>query len=145
MREFQACRDDSLANEASDTFCRASRPRSWRGCTRILQGPQRCRKKIYFRACVDGYITDDSYVRPLQYCAGIQGQRGTPIGWNLECAGLKSSKDTVRDVRGFAVKFYTDEGNWDIVGNDSQWRFLIIAHTLLTNALQFPYSSFKTP
>jgi catalase len=24
----------------------------------------------------------------------------------------------VRDVRGFAVKFYSDEGNWDIVGND---------------------------
>jgi catalase len=24
----------------------------------------------------------------------------------------------VRDVRGFAVKFYTDEGNWDIVGNN---------------------------
>lgn len=27
-------------------------------------------------------------------------------------------QDTVRDVRGFAVKFYTQEGNWDIVGND---------------------------
>lgn len=27
-------------------------------------------------------------------------------------------KDTVRDVRGFAVKFYTQEGNWDVVGND---------------------------
>ena len=27
-------------------------------------------------------------------------------------AGSKGSKDTPRDVRGFAVKFYTDEGNW---------------------------------
>ena len=33
-------------------------------------------------------------------------------------AGERGSKDTARDVRGFAVKFYTDEGNWDIVGNN---------------------------
>lgn len=32
--------------------------------------------------------------------------------------GSKGSADTVRDPRGFAVKFYTDEGNYDIVGND---------------------------
>ena len=31
--------------------------------------------------------------------------------------GERGSKDTARDVRGFAVKFYTDEGNWDLVGN----------------------------
>jgi len=28
------------------------------------------------------------------------------------------SADTVRDVRGFATKFYTDEGNFDLVGNN---------------------------
>lgn len=32
--------------------------------------------------------------------------------------GSRGSADTVRDVRGFAVKFYTEEGNWDIVGNN---------------------------
>ena len=32
--------------------------------------------------------------------------------------GNKGSPDVARDVRGFAVKFYTDEGNWDIVGNN---------------------------
>ncbi|KAI9105348.1 catalase [Phlyctochytrium arcticum] len=32
--------------------------------------------------------------------------------------GSRGSADTVRDVRGFATKFYTDSGNWDIVGND---------------------------
>lgn len=32
--------------------------------------------------------------------------------------GNRGSADTVRDVRGFAVKFYTDEGNWDLVGNN---------------------------
>lgn len=30
--------------------------------------------------------------------------------------GERGSADTVRDARGFAVKFYTDEGNWDLVG-----------------------------
>ena len=33
-------------------------------------------------------------------------------------AGNKGSPDLARDVRGFAVKFYTDEGNWDLVGNN---------------------------
>jgi catalase len=33
-------------------------------------------------------------------------------------AGGAGSIDTPRDVRGFAVKFYTEEGNWDLVGNN---------------------------
>jgi len=33
-------------------------------------------------------------------------------------AGSQGSFDLARDVRGFAVKFYTDEGNWDLVGNN---------------------------
>ena len=33
-------------------------------------------------------------------------------------AGSRGSADTARDVRGFAVKFYTEEGNWDLVGNN---------------------------
>lgn len=33
-------------------------------------------------------------------------------------AGERGSADTVRDVRGFAVKFYTEQGNWDLVGNN---------------------------
>ena len=33
-------------------------------------------------------------------------------------AGSRGSADTVRDVRGFAVKFYTEEGNFDLVGNN---------------------------
>ena len=33
-------------------------------------------------------------------------------------AGNKGSSDLARDVRGFAVKFYTQEGNWDLVGNN---------------------------
>jgi catalase len=36
----------------------------------------------------------------------------------LPVAGGAGSVDTPRDVRGFAVKFYTKEGNWDLVGNN---------------------------
>src|SRR5260370_42388627 len=34
-------------------------------------------------------------------------------------AGEKGSADTERDPRGFAIKFYTDEGIWDMVGNNT--------------------------
>ncbi len=34
-------------------------------------------------------------------------------------AGEKGSADTERDPRGFALKFYTEEGNWDLVGNNT--------------------------
>lgn len=33
--------------------------------------------------------------------------------------GERGSSDTVRDPRGFAIKFYTEEGNWDLVGNNT--------------------------
>jgi len=34
-------------------------------------------------------------------------------------AGERGAADAERDVRGFAMKFYTDEGNWDLVGNNT--------------------------
>lgn len=34
-------------------------------------------------------------------------------------AGERGYPDTVRDVRGFAIKFYTEDGIWDIVGNNT--------------------------
>ncbi|CEH13713.1 Catalase [Ceraceosorus bombacis] len=45
--------------------------------------------------------------------------------------GPRGSADTVRDVRGFAVKFYTDEGNWDIVGNDIPIFFVADSHRFI--------------
>ena len=39
-------------------------------------------------------------------------------------AGEAGSPDTWRDVRGFALKFYTTEGNWDLVGNNTPVFFL---------------------
>ena len=38
--------------------------------------------------------------------------------------GEKGSADTERDPRGFAVRFYTEEGNWDLVGNNTPMFFI---------------------
>ncbi|MBC7468385.1 MAG: catalase, partial [Ramlibacter sp.] len=46
-------------------------------------------------------------------------------------AGSRGSSDTVRDVRGFAVKFYTREGNYDLVGNN-------IPVFFVQDAMKFP-------
>ncbi|MES2604212.1 MAG: catalase, partial [Pseudomonadota bacterium] len=46
-------------------------------------------------------------------------------------AGAKGSPDLARDVRGFAVKLYTAEGNWDIVGNN-------IPVFFIQDAMKFP-------
>ncbi|MCI4592139.1 catalase [Sphingobium sp. BYY-5] len=46
-------------------------------------------------------------------------------------AGGAGSVDTPRDVRGFAVKFYTTEGNWDLVGNNMPVFFI-------QDAIKFP-------
>lgn len=46
-------------------------------------------------------------------------------------AGSKGSPDLVRDVRGFATKFYTKEGNWDLVGNN-------IPVFFIQDAIKFP-------
>lgn len=46
-------------------------------------------------------------------------------------AGFRGSADTVRDVRGFAVKFYTQQGNFDLVGNN-------IPVFFIQDAVKFP-------
>ncbi|HZH02466.1 MAG TPA: catalase, partial [Myxococcaceae bacterium] len=46
-------------------------------------------------------------------------------------AGERGSADTVRDVRGFAVKMYTEDGNWDLVGNN-------IPVFFVQDAMKFP-------
>ncbi|EMD23411.1 Catalase [Amycolatopsis azurea DSM 43854] len=49
----------------------------------------------------------------------LQKGRETPVFVRFSTVlGSRGSADTVRDVRGFAVKFYTDEGNFDLVGNN---------------------------
>jgi len=52
------------------------------------------------------------------------GQR-TPVFLRFSTVGgEKGSADTERDPRGFAVKFYTEEGNWDLVGNNTPIFFI---------------------
>ena len=58
--------------------------------------------------------------------------RKTPVFVRFSTvAGSRGSTDMARDVRGFAVKFYTDEGNYDLVGND-------IPIFFIQDAIKFP-------
>ena len=43
-------------------------------------------------------------------------------------AGERGAADCERDIRGVAVKFYTEEGNWDLVGNNTPTFFLRDVH-----------------
>lgn len=63
-----------------------------------------------------------------QYCKAKLfekvGKR-TPVALRFSTVGGESgSPDTARDPRGFAVKFYSEEGNWDLVGNNTPIFFL---------------------
>ena len=67
-------------------------------------------------------------------CADIFQRKGekTPVFTRISTvAGNKGSPDLARDVRGFAVKFYTQEGNWDLVGNN-------IPVFFIQDAMKFP-------
>ncbi len=58
--------------------------------------------------------------------------RKTPVFVRFSTvAGFKGSTDLARDVRGFAVKFYTEEGTWDLVGNNMPIFFI-------QDAMKFP-------
>jgi catalase len=53
--------------------------------------------------------------------AAVFGEVGKTTDFLLRfstVAGERGAADAERDVRGFALKFYTDEGNWDVVGNN---------------------------
>ncbi len=80
-----------------------------------------------------GYF--ECYQPLTQYTqAGLFQEAGkrTPVFVRFSTvAGERGSKDTARDVRGFAVKFYTDEGNWDLVGNNMPVFFI-------QDAMKFP-------
>ena len=67
-------------------------------------------------------------------CAAPFAQAGkvTPVFVRFSTvAGERGSADTARDVRGFAVKFYTDQGTWDLVGNN-------IPVFFIQDAMKFP-------
>ncbi|MFT3857535.1 MAG: catalase [Aquabacterium sp.] len=79
----------------------------------------------YFECTED--ITDLTMAAPF-----AQVGKRTPVFVRFSTvAGERGSADAVRDVRGFAVKFYTDEGNWDLVGNN-------IPVFFIQDAMKFP-------
>ena len=72
-------------------------------------------------------FTEHTKAAPFQ-----QAGKVTPVFVRFSTvAGERGSKDTARDVRGFAIKFYTDEGNWDLVGNNMPVFFI-------QDAIKFP-------
>ncbi|MDF9432890.1 catalase HPII [Chromohalobacter israelensis] len=84
-------------------------------------------------AAAHGYF--QPYAAAAQYSkAGLfqDPDKKTPVFVRFSTVqGPRGSNDTVRDVRGFATKFYTDEGNWDLVGNDMPVFFI-------QDAIKFP-------
>ncbi|MCE4558189.1 catalase [Roseateles cellulosilyticus] len=79
----------------------------------------------YFEAYED--LSELTMAAPFKHA----GKR-TPVFVRFSTVqGERGSKDTARDVRGFAVKFYTDDGNWDLVGNNMPVFFI-------QDAMKFP-------
>jgi len=87
-----------------------------------------------------------------KYCkAAVFGQVGkqTPIAVRFSTVGGESgSADTARDPRGFAVKFYTEEGNWDLVGNNTPIFFIrdpILFPSFIHTQKRNPQTHLKDP
>jgi catalase len=79
-----------------------------------------------FFECYDG-LTQYTKAAPFREAGKV-----TPVFVRFSTVqGERGSKDTARDVRGFAIKFYTDEGNWDLVGNN-------IPVFFIQDAIKFP-------
>lgn len=79
-----------------------------------------------FFECLDP-IPDVTAADPFQ----SKGQKTPAFVRFSTVAGNKGSADLARDVRGFAVKLYTQQGNWDIVGNN-------IPVFFIQDAVKFP-------
>ena len=80
-----------------------------------------------------GYFEAYESLAPVTKAAPFaEAGKRTPVFVRFSTvAGERGSADLARDVRGFAVKFYTDEGNWDIVGNN-------IPVFFIQDAMKFP-------
>ena len=64
-------------------------------------------------------VTDD-ITRYTRAAAFSEVGKATPMLARFSTvAGEQGAADAERDVRGFALKFYTEEGNWDLVGNNT--------------------------
>ena len=76
-------------------------------------------------------VTDD-ITKFTKACVFSEIGKKTPIFLRFSTVGgEKGSADTERDPRGFAIKFYTEQGNWDMVGNNTPVFFI-------RDAMKFP-------
>jgi hypothetical protein len=67
---------------------------------------------------VPGNKADFAPLALLLPCASLQPSHLTTVATRFSMVVHPSgSPESLRDVRGFATKFYTQEGNWDLVGN----------------------------
>ncbi len=84
-------------------------------------------------AAAHGYFQPNELAAKYSKAAVFQNpDEKTPVFVRFSTVqGSRGSNDTVRDVRGFATKFYTSEGNWDLVGNDMPVFFI-------QDAIKFP-------
>ncbi|MDD4850099.1 MAG: catalase [Gemmiger sp.] len=76
-----------------------------------------------------GQLTVTKDVARYTRAAVLQKGAKTPVFIRFSTvAGERGAADTERDIRGVAMKFYTPEGNWDLVGNNTPTFFLRDAH-----------------
>lgn len=70
-------------------------------------------------------VTSTSFTKYCKAKLFASAQKRTPVALRFSTVGGESgSADTARDPRGFAVKFYTEDGNWDMVGNNTPVFFI---------------------
>ena len=94
-------------------------PRARRPCPRLR------------RARLSSRPTSRSPTSPAPTSSSAPARRPPAFVRFSTVAGNKGSADLARDVRGFAVKLYTKEGNWDLVGNN-------IPVFFIQDAIKFP-------
>ncbi len=98
---------------------RARRPRPRRHRVRLLRGLRHRRRRA------------DRRRTPAPSCSRRRASAPTLAVRFSTVAGGRDSSEVARDPRGFAVKFYTEDGNWDLVGNN-------LGVFFIRDAIKFP-------
>ena len=121
---------EKLAHFDRERIPGARRPRQGRRRVRLLRGDA------------------DMSPHTRAHLFGAAGRQTTALVRFSTVGGEKGSADVDRDPRGFAIKFYTEEGNYDLVGNNTPvffirdpFKFPDMVHTHKRN----PQSNLKDP
>src|SRR5467141_4265014 len=78
------------------------------------------------------FVTSTDFSKYTKASLFAQAGKETPVLVRFSTVmGYRGSPEAARDPRGFAVKFYTDQGNWDLVGNNLPVFFI-------RDAIKFP-------